>query len=204
MRENWGMLGFRTYKQLPAGLMQVEQEITSAGQESHSKVCHPMAESSPAIQLRPSEKDASSKQALALYSTLGYCCCCPPPPTPVARKPGWFILSPGQREKDWMVMAAEHYYCCLHRWLLFSFGMSGKGHVTPLQTFMPCNYINMFSCLTGLWIFGYMSMLWYITMHLYSTVIEFVQKSFSVSLYATHKWPKRQIITMSLEHFYFP
>lgn len=104
------MLGFRTYKQLPAGLMQAEQEITSAGQESHSKVCHPMAESSPAIQLRPSEKDASSKQALALYSTLGYCCCCPPP-TPVARKPGGFILSPGQREKDSMVMAAEHYYC---------------------------------------------------------------------------------------------
>lgn len=76
MRENWGMFVFGTYKQLPAGLMQAEQEITSAGQESHSKVCHPMDERSPAIQLRPSEKDDASKQALALWSTLGCCCCC--------------------------------------------------------------------------------------------------------------------------------
>lgn len=40
------MFVFGTYKQLPAGLMQAEQEITSAGQESHSKVCHPMDERS--------------------------------------------------------------------------------------------------------------------------------------------------------------
>lgn len=65
MRENRGMLGFGTYKLLPTGLMQVKQEITTAGQESHSKVCHPMNQSSPAIQLRPSEKDAASKHALA-------------------------------------------------------------------------------------------------------------------------------------------
>ena len=80
------MLGFGTYKLLPAGLMQVEQEIKIAGQERHSKVCHPVDESSPAIQLRPSEKDAASKHALASLLHAGLLLL--PLPTTVARKPG--------------------------------------------------------------------------------------------------------------------
>lgn len=66
------MLGLGTYKLLPPGLMQVEQEITTAGQESHSKVCHPMDESSPAIQLWPSEKHALAS-LLQLWPSFKTC-----------------------------------------------------------------------------------------------------------------------------------
>lgn len=82
------MLGLGTYKLLPAGLMQMEQEITIAGQERHSKGCHPMDQSSPAIQLRPGKEDAASQQALASLLRSGLLLLLLPPlPTPVARKP---------------------------------------------------------------------------------------------------------------------